>query len=172
VFGGHGYVREWGIEQIVRDARVAMIYEGTNEIQAIDLLLRKVLGDGGAAMAALLRELCGTLDASRDTDAQVLRLAGELRQITTALVAEAPPSAELAYWVADDYLPMVALLLLAWAWTQIDAAARTRAAAATTGRWSAPAQAFRRWILPEFEMRLGIIRARLADTAAPGSTAN
>ena len=41
VFGGHGYVREWGIEQHVRDARVAMIYEGTNEIQAIDLLVRK-----------------------------------------------------------------------------------------------------------------------------------
>jgi alkylation response protein AidB-like acyl-CoA dehydrogenase len=49
VFGGHGYVREWGIEQIVRDARVAMIYEGTNEIQAIDLLVRKVLADGGQA---------------------------------------------------------------------------------------------------------------------------
>ena len=48
VFGGHGYVREWGIEQIVRDSRVAMIYEGTNEIQAIDLLVRKVLADGGA----------------------------------------------------------------------------------------------------------------------------
>jgi alkylation response protein AidB-like acyl-CoA dehydrogenase len=47
VFGGHGYVREWGIEQIVRDARVSMIYEGTNEIQAIDLLVRKVLADGG-----------------------------------------------------------------------------------------------------------------------------
>jgi alkylation response protein AidB-like acyl-CoA dehydrogenase len=41
VFGGHGYVREWGIEQIVRDARVAMIYEGTNEIQAIDLWCAK-----------------------------------------------------------------------------------------------------------------------------------
>jgi alkylation response protein AidB-like acyl-CoA dehydrogenase len=50
VFGGHGYVREWGIEQIVRDSRVAMIYEGTNEIQAIDLLLRKTLPDGGAAL--------------------------------------------------------------------------------------------------------------------------
>ena len=57
VFGGHGYVREWGIEQIVRDSRVAMIYEGTNEIQAIDLLVRKVLGDQGRALATLLDEL-------------------------------------------------------------------------------------------------------------------
>jgi len=52
VFGGHGYVREWGIEQIVRDARITMIYEGTNEIQAIDLLVRKVLPDGGVALGA------------------------------------------------------------------------------------------------------------------------
>jgi alkylation response protein AidB-like acyl-CoA dehydrogenase len=59
VFGGHGYVSEWGIEQIVRDARVAMIYEGTNEIQAIDLLLRKTLPDGGAAMADLLGDKRG-----------------------------------------------------------------------------------------------------------------
>jgi alkylation response protein AidB-like acyl-CoA dehydrogenase len=54
VLGGHGYVREWGVEQIVRDARVAMIYEGTNEIQAIDLLVRKVLPDGGTGLNALL----------------------------------------------------------------------------------------------------------------------
>jgi alkylation response protein AidB-like acyl-CoA dehydrogenase len=54
VFGGHGYVSEWGIEQNVRDARIAMIYEGTNEIQAIDLLMRKVLGDGAQALGCLL----------------------------------------------------------------------------------------------------------------------
>ncbi|MEK9813033.1 MAG: acyl-CoA dehydrogenase family protein, partial [Bordetella sp.] len=57
VFGGHGYVREWGIEQIVRDSRVSMIYEGTNEIQANDLLLRKVLGDGGQQYQNLLNKL-------------------------------------------------------------------------------------------------------------------
>ncbi|MCP6675123.1 acyl-CoA dehydrogenase, partial [Klebsiella pneumoniae] len=43
VFGGHGYIREWGMEQLVRDARISQIYEGTNGIQAIDLLGRKVL---------------------------------------------------------------------------------------------------------------------------------
>ena len=57
VFGGHGFVKEWGIEQIVRDSRVAMIYEGTNEIQAIDLLIRKVMPDGGAGINALLDTL-------------------------------------------------------------------------------------------------------------------
>ena len=50
VFGGHGYIAEWGMEQLVRDARINQIYEGTNGIQALDFLGRKVLGDGGAKM--------------------------------------------------------------------------------------------------------------------------
>jgi butyryl-CoA dehydrogenase len=50
VFGGHGYVAEWGMEQFVRDARINMIYEGTNTIQSLDLLGRKILGDNGAKL--------------------------------------------------------------------------------------------------------------------------
>ena len=50
VFGGHGYIREWGMEQFVRDARINMIYEGTNTIQSLDLLGRKVLADNGAKL--------------------------------------------------------------------------------------------------------------------------
>jgi hypothetical protein len=57
VFGGHGYIREWGQEQRVRDVRIAQIYEGTNGIQALDLLGRKVLGDGGQALASLVAEI-------------------------------------------------------------------------------------------------------------------
>ena len=158
VFGGHGYVREWGIEQIVRDARVAMIYEGTNEIQAIDLLLRKVLPDGGKALSAVLVGLRGALDASRDFDAEVLRRLAELRYLTTTLCAAcAAPDADpaLAARVADDFLRAVALVLLAWAWGQI-------LATSTAPRWSAPAQALRAWVLPELDMRLAIIRQQMA----------
>jgi len=50
VFGGHGYIHEWGMEQFVRDARINMIYEGTNTVQSLDLLGRKVLGDAGAKL--------------------------------------------------------------------------------------------------------------------------
>ncbi|MNS73104.1 Acyl-CoA dehydrogenase [compost metagenome] len=50
VFGGHGYISEWGMEQYVRDARINMIYEGTNTIQSLDLLGRKILGDNGAKL--------------------------------------------------------------------------------------------------------------------------
>ena len=50
IFGGHGYIAEWGMEQYVRDARINMIYEGTNTIQSLDLLGRKILGDNGAKL--------------------------------------------------------------------------------------------------------------------------
>ena len=167
VFGGHGYVREWGIEQIVRDARVAMIYEGTNEIQAIDLLLRKVLPDGGKALGAVLVGLRGALDASRDFDAEVLRRLAELRYLTTTLCAAcAVPGADpaLATRVADDFLRAVALVLLAWAWSQI-------LATSTAPRWSAPAQALRAWVLPELDMRLAIIRQQMATPLHNNATA-
>ncbi len=83
VFGGHGYVREWGIEQIVRDARVTMIYEGTNEIQAIDLLVRKVLPDGGAGLAATAAaNWRAELDAGRRRWPRCSRRLPTLRRLT------------------------------------------------------------------------------------------
>ena len=157
VFGGHGYVSEWGIEQNVRDARIAMIYEGTNEIQAIDLLMRKVLGDGGAAMNAMLDELSAGLNAQAPHEAQVLHLFAQLRDITqqaTQVQTRTDGSVTLS-WIAGDYLRVATLALLAWSWTRIEAAQPTDAA-----RWHAPAAALRAWVLPEFEMRLNIIRAQ------------
>ncbi|KQU85029.1 acyl-CoA dehydrogenase [Variovorax sp. Root318D1] len=155
VFGGHGYVREWGIEQIVRDARVTMIYEGTNEIQAIDLLVRKVLPDNGAGMSAVLLELRDTLDASREADADVQRRLAQLRYLGTTIAMAAHANPVLPYEVADDYLRVVMLTLMAWAWARIDAAEASDAERAAR---AGPAAAFRRWVLPEFEMRLGIVK--------------
>ena len=151
VFGGHGYVREWGIEQIVRDARVAMIYEGTNEIQAIDLLVRKVLADGGQALTALLATLPGKAPGAA---ASARRHA--LVEITQTLAIAAQSDPVLPYWVADDYLRAVALVLLDWAWGQISAVSHGE-------RWSAPAQALAQWVLPEFDMRAAMLRQRIAQ---------
>ena len=160
VFGGHGYVREWGMEQIVRDARVTMLYEGTNEIQAIDLLLRKVVPDGGQALGQMLLSLRATLDAGVDAEAEALRRLAELRFLTTTLVAASAQDALLAHAVADDYLRAVALVLLCWAWCRI-------AAGSADTRWQQPAEAYRTWLLPELDMRLQIIRARIKAAAAP-----
>jgi len=162
VFGGHGYVREWGIEQIVRDSRVAMIYEGTNEIQAIDLLVRKVMADGGTGLASLARELCtgpGTGNRAAETQARF----AQLTTLTTDLCRAAKTDGTVAYWVADDYLRVVTLALLGWAWDQIQATTVPSGnEAVQAARWHAPAAALHHWVLPEFDMRVGIIRQRLA----------
>jgi alkylation response protein AidB-like acyl-CoA dehydrogenase len=157
VFGGHGYVSEWGIEQNVRDARIAMIYEGTNEIQAIDLLMRKVLGDGGVSLNAMLDELSVGLNENAPHEAHVLLLFKQLRDITqeaTEVNTRTDGSVTLS-WIAGDYLRLATLALLAWSWTRIEAAQPIDAA-----RWQAPATALRAWVLPEFEMRMNIIRAQ------------
>ncbi|MDR6538443.1 acyl-CoA dehydrogenase family protein [Variovorax soli] len=163
VFGGHGYVREWGIEQVLRDARVTMIYEGTNEIQAIDLVVRKLLPDGGAGMASLLIELRDELDAAREFDAEVQRRFAQLRYVGTTVALAAQRDPALAYEVADDYLRVVAIALLAWAW------ARIGHAAPQTSRWTAPAEAFRRFVLPEFEMRLGMVKRACEAVISPAT---
>ena len=151
VFGGHGYVREWGIEQNVRDARIAMIYEGTNEIQAIDLLVRKVVPDGGAGfidwLDSLGAELTGT--AAARVQARIVSLQAHTRSLCEATKADAT----LAHWVADDFLRAVALTLMDWALARIESAAPAEA------RWAQPAQAFQRWAMPELPMRLAIIES-------------
>ncbi len=159
VLGGHGYVREWGIEQILRDARVAMIYEGTNEIQAIDLLVRKIVPDGGAALNALLDDIAAELD-----DTGLARLE-HLRRCTTSLVQAARDSVSLPYQVADDYLRALALVLLDWAWQRIDAQLPADTPDRST-RWEAPLQALRTWVLPEGAMRLGIIDSLVKSNVA------
>lgn len=163
VFGGHGYVREWGIEQIVRDSRVTMIYEGTNEIQAIDLLVRKVLPDAGAGFAACLLELRDELDASRDNEADAQRRMAQLRYLGTSVALAAHADPQLPCEVADDYLRVAMITLMAWAWARIE-----RAAPAGDARWAEPAAAFRRWVLPEFEMRLGLVKRACEAVQAVG----
>jgi alkylation response protein AidB-like acyl-CoA dehydrogenase len=165
VFGGHGYVREWGIEQHIRDARVAMIYEGTNEIQAIDLLVRKVLADAGQSLNALLDFVEADLPAKAPTRTASVARIGTLRAITKQIVDAAPKDAQLPFRVADDYLRACALVLLDWAWLRIDAAVDSDTPNATQ-RWQAPAQALRQWVLPEFQMRTFIIVQQCTAAAA------
>ena len=152
VLGGHGYVREWGIEQIVRDARVAMIYEGTNEIQAIDLLVRKIMADGGQSLNQLLDDMKAP---SQSETAE----ATQLRQLTQHVVSAAPQDPSLGHRVADDYLRAMALVMLQWAWQRIDASLNEQTSELKT-RWQAPSKAFRQWVLPEFAMRSHIIETQ------------
>ena len=119
VFGGYGYVHDYGIEQSVRDARIAMIYEGTNEIQAIDLAQRKLLGDRGAAFEAMLDEcraeaqLCGR---TPDLHAFASALAAQCDAAATGVAALLQRhDAEAVLSLAQDAMDGLWWLLNAWA---------------------------------------------------------
>ena len=126
VFGGHGYIREWGMEQYVRDARIAQIYEGTNGVQAMDLVGRKLtLADGAVAqeffalIEADLRSAAGLSHAARIADAtlQALEL---LRTTTAGLSGQGIDGLGAA---AVDYLRLFALVSFGWMWARMAAAA-------------------------------------------------
>ena len=155
VFGGHGYVSEWGIEQNVRDARIAMIYEGTNEIQAIDLLMRKVLADNGHGLQAMLSELSASLPSGNAHTKEVQDLFAQLNALTQEAVEVNTRSegAVTLSWIAGDYLRLATLALLAWSWVRIEEANDSH-----SQRWSVPAKALRAWVLPEFGMRKTLIQ--------------
>jgi hypothetical protein len=123
IWGGHGYIQEVGIEQVVRDSRITMIYEGSNEIQAIDLLLRKVLPDGGVGFGRLLDWAGAQVEGA--SNAQRLRQGLQaLRECVDGLVAGAAADAEWPYRAADDFLHAVGEALMACAWARSEAAAR------------------------------------------------
>jgi alkylation response protein AidB-like acyl-CoA dehydrogenase len=123
VFGGHGYVHDWGIEQCVRDSRIAMIYEGSNEIQAIDLVVRKLLPDGGKKFAALLAWLDAALPADGLHAAQAREVLQRLGECARSVIAGAATDAELPHRVAIDFLRATGFALLIQAWARVDAVA-------------------------------------------------
>jgi len=132
VFGGHGYIREWGMEQFVRDARITQIYEGTNGVQALDLVGRKLAMDGGALprrFFALVRaELAAAGAGNADLAGPVADALDRLEAATARLGAA---GAAAAAGGATDYLRFFALVALGWMWVRMAAAARARGDAAT-----------------------------------------
>jgi alkylation response protein AidB-like acyl-CoA dehydrogenase len=156
VYGGHGYIHEVGIEQCVRDSRISRLYEGTNEVQAIDFLLRKVLGDGGRCLSGLLSRLEAGLPAGESAK-RVQAWMGDWRQVTLHLVQHAAGDPELPYRVADDYLRLAGLVLLAQGWARAEAVATGddafHAAKRDTARY------YFEQVLPEAGLCLARIRA-------------
>jgi alkylation response protein AidB-like acyl-CoA dehydrogenase len=124
VFGGHGYVAEWGVEQIVRDARIAQIYEGTNGIQAMDLIGRKVLRDGGANLHALLTRIRASR-VSADYAPRVEQALARLERVTLELVRRCADDVHLPGAAATDYLDLFGYTLYAWLWARMADAAPT-----------------------------------------------
>lgn len=107
VFGGHGYIREWGMEQIVRDTRIAQIYEGTNGVQALDLLGRKVAKNGGAFVNVYLkemREFANNMQANHAIKQTILQSADTLEDLTNTVLENINNCKDEINGCAVDYL--------------------------------------------------------------------
>jgi alkylation response protein AidB-like acyl-CoA dehydrogenase len=125
VFGGHGYIKEWGMEQFVRDARINMIYEGTNTIQSLDFLGRKVLGDNGAKMrkfGALVTEFVeehGTDEAMQEFVNPLAELGDKVTKLSMELGMKAMGNADEVGAAATDYLRICGHLVFAYFWARM-----------------------------------------------------
>ena len=125
VFGGHGYIREWGQEQLVRDARITQIYEGTNGIQAMDLLMRKVAGSKGALLKVFTNEVQTFIDSSTRDQAMnefVTPLAAaltDLTELTTDLLAKSQKDINELGASANDYLHVFGYTAMAFVWAKM-----------------------------------------------------
>src|ERR1700687_3349299 len=134
VFGGHGYIAEHGMEQFVRDARIAMIYEGANGIQALDLVGRKLPKDGGRALQAFFAEVSGYIkeaDAAMAPYVKPLGQAlGELQQATQWFAQNARGNPDNAGAGASDCMQLFGLVALGYMWCRIVDAAKANSATA------------------------------------------
>jgi acyl-CoA dehydrogenase len=125
VLGGHGYVAEWGMEQFVRDARIAMIYEGANGVQALDLVGRKLPKDGGRAVMAFLGEVSQFLAAANEDSALhpylggLLAALGHLQQATMWLSKNGLADPDNAAAASTDYMHLFGLTALGYMWARI-----------------------------------------------------
>jgi len=134
VFGGHGYIREWGQEQLIRDCRITQIYEGTNGIQAMDLLGRKLVADGGRAYAALSAEIKAFANSplweracpangANEFSAPLLAAVANLDELTAWVLDRAQGNPQEIGAAAVEYLHVFGYTLYAYMWAQMAKAA-------------------------------------------------
>jgi hypothetical protein len=132
MFGGHGYIAEHGMEQFVRDARITMIYEGANGIQALDLVGRKLGRDGGRAITAFFGEVSAFVKEHSPDEAMKPYVAplGEalavLQQATMWFMQNAMKKPDNAGAGSTDYMHLFGLVAMAYMWAQMAKAAQDK----------------------------------------------
>ncbi len=138
VYGGHGYIAEHGMEQFVRDSRIAMIYEGANGIQALDLVGRKLGKDGGRAVMAFFNEVQGFIkengdEAMKPYVAPLGEALGHLQQATMWFMQNALAKPDNAGAGSHDYMHLFGLTALGYMWAQMAKVAKDKLAAGADG---------------------------------------
>jgi hypothetical protein len=178
LFGGHGYIAEHGMEQFVRDARITMMYEGANGIQALDLVGRKLPKDGGRALQAFFAEVQGFLkEQSADEGMKIYieplgKALGHLQQATMWFVQNAIGKPDNAGAGSYDYMHLFGLVALGYMWCRMAAAAREKVKSGANGsaeRMNAKlitGRFFMERMLPETSAQLARIQAGAGSTMA------
>jgi hypothetical protein len=177
VFGGHGYIAEHGMEQFVRDARIAMLYEGANGIQALDLVGRKLPKDGGRALQAFFAEVSGYIK-DRGADPAMApyvtplgQAIGDLQQATMWFLQNALGNPDNAGAGATDYMHLFGLVALGYMWSRMADAASKRAESGSGGNRRmaerlATGRFFMERMLPATTTHLARIKAGSASVMA------
>ncbi|QHG65028.1 acyl-CoA dehydrogenase C-terminal domain-containing protein [Pseudomonas putida] len=120
VFGGHGYIREWGQEQLIRDCRITQIYEGANGIQALDLVGRKLLGDGGQAYRLLSTEIRIFAEAqTAEFGTPLLAAVNELDDLTAWVLDRGQGNPQEIGAASVEYLHAFGYTLYAYLWARM-----------------------------------------------------
>ena len=178
MFGGHGYIEEWGMSQFVRDARIAMIYEGANGVQAMDLVGRKLGKDGGRAVMSFFGEVSGFLKeySADETMKPFLKpletSLGHLQQATMWLMQNGLKNPDNAGAGANDYMHLFGLVALGYMWAMQARAANAKlktGANGATERMNAKLVTGRFYmerLLPETALRLARITTGAETTMA------
>jgi alkylation response protein AidB-like acyl-CoA dehydrogenase len=134
MYGGHGYIREWGMEQFVRDARIAMIYEGANAIQALDLVGRKMPQNMGRLLRRFFHPMQAELTQAMEDDAvsefaiPLYKAFSKLQQATGTIAAKGFSKPEEAGAASTDYLRIFGLVALGWMWLKMVKVAQAKLA--------------------------------------------
>jgi alkylation response protein AidB-like acyl-CoA dehydrogenase len=125
IFGGHGYIKEWGMEQYVRDARIAQIYEGTNGIQALDLVKRKLVLNNGESVNLLISQINGFINEHLENKKMheyiypLQTCVQILQDVSHWIIKQSKHDQALLGVVARDYLNLLATSVLAFVWGKI-----------------------------------------------------
>ena len=125
IYGGHGYIHEWGMEQFVRDARIAQIYEGANGIQALDLVGRKIPANMGRALRRFFHPVGTFLEGNAADPAlqefiiPVAKAFGKLQQATVTVAQKGLGNPDEAGAASSDYLRLFALVAMGFMWAQM-----------------------------------------------------
>ncbi|HEY0973757.1 MAG TPA: acyl-CoA dehydrogenase C-terminal domain-containing protein, partial [Solimonas sp.] len=125
VFGGHGYIKEWGMEQYVRDARINMIYEGTNGIQALDLIGRKVLADGGTKLMKFGKIVTDFIKAESANEAMkefigpLAELGTEVQKVTMEVGQKAMKNPDEVGAASVPYMHLIGHFVYGYLWARM-----------------------------------------------------